>query len=149
MPGLGLADREEASNHRDDDVHSQARIPAVHLPAEAEALRGEVRSFLKEALPKVKTEDRFASWNTFSPEFSKALGKKGWIGIAWPKHYGGSERSFLDRYVITEELLGDARPRRHWVADRQWALLLRFGSEGSARRSCPGSRPVNATSRSA
>ena len=52
-------------------------FPPFHLPAEAEALRGEVRSFLKEALPKVKTEDRFASWNTFSPEFSKALGQEG------------------------------------------------------------------------
>jgi len=106
-------------------------FPPFHLPAEAEALRGEVRSFLKEALPKVKTEDRFASWNTFSPEFSKALGKKGWIGITWPKQYGGSERSFLDRYVITEELLGNSAPAgAHWVADRQSGpLLLRFGSE--------------------
>src|SRR4030095_15775015 len=106
-------------------------FPPFHLPAEAEALRGEVRSFLKETLPKVKSEDRFASWNTFSPEFSKALGRKGWIGITWPKQYGGSERSFLDRYVITEELLGNSAPAgAHWVADRQSGpLLLRFGSE--------------------
>src|SRR5687768_3201939 len=93
-------------------------FPPFHLPAEAEALRGEVRSFLKEALPKVKTEDRFASWNTFSPEFSKALGKKGWIGITWPKQYGGSERSFLDRYVITErseEHTSELQSRLHLV----------------------------------
>ena len=48
-------------------------FPPFHLPDEAEALRGEVRAFLKETLPRFKTEDRFASWNTFSPEFSKAL----------------------------------------------------------------------------
>ena len=126
-------------------------FPPFHLPAEAEALRGEVRSFLKEALPKVKTEDRFASWNTFSPEFSKALGKKGWIGITWPKQYGGSERSFLDRYVITEELLGNSAPAgAHWVADRQSGpLLLRFGSEEQRQAILPGSPPANATSRSA
>src|ERR1041384_1055588 len=106
-------------------------FPPFHLPPEAEALRVEVRGFLKEVLPKVKSEDRFASWNTFSPEFSKALGKKGWIGITWPKKYGGSERSFLDRYVITEELLGNSAPAgAHWVADRQsGSLLLRFGNE--------------------
>ena len=46
-------------------------FPPFHLPAEAEALRGEVRSFLKETLPRVKSEDRFASWNTFSPTFSR------------------------------------------------------------------------------
>src|SRR5215471_21856401 len=106
-------------------------FPPFHLPPEAEALRVEVRAFLKETLPKFKTEDRFASWNTFSPEFSKALGAKGWLGITWPKKYGGSERSFLDRYVVTEELLGNSAPAgAHWVADRQSGpLLLRFGSE--------------------
>jgi len=52
-------------------------FPPFHLPPEAEALRVEVRAFLKETLPKLKSEDRFASWNTFSPEFSKALGAKG------------------------------------------------------------------------
>ena len=106
-------------------------FPPFHLPPEAEALRVEVRQFLKETLPSLKTEDRFSSWNTRSSEFSKALGKRGWIGITWPKQYGGSERSFLDRYVVTEELLGNGAPAgAHWVADRQSGpLLLRFGSE--------------------
>ena len=36
-------------------------FPPFHLPAEAEALRGEVRGFIKEALPKVRSEDRFAA----------------------------------------------------------------------------------------
>ena len=39
-------------------------FPPFHLPPEAEALRGEVREFLKEVLPGLKSEDRFASWNT-------------------------------------------------------------------------------------
>ena len=72
-------------------------FPPFHLPPEAEALRGDLRSFLKATLPGLKSEDRFASWNTFSPEFSKALGKQGWLGITWPKQYGGAEKSFLER----------------------------------------------------
>ena len=106
-------------------------FPPFHLPAEAEALRGEVRAFLKETLPKILSEDRFASWNTPSPEFSKALGARGWLGITWPKQYGGAERSFLDRLVVTEELLGNSAPAgSHWVADRQSGpLLLKFGTE--------------------
>ncbi len=106
-------------------------FPPFHLPPEAEELRVEVRAFLHETLPKVKSEDRFASWNTFSPQFSRELGKQGWIGITWPKQYGGSEKSFLERYVVTEELLGNSAPAgAHWVADRQSGpLLLRFGNE--------------------
>jgi len=59
-------------------------FPPFHLPPEAEELRVEVRAFLHETLPMVKSEDRFASWNTFSPQFSRELGKQGWIGITWP-----------------------------------------------------------------
>ena len=32
-----------------------------------------------------------------------ASARKGWIGMTWPKKYGGHERSFLERYVVTEE----------------------------------------------
>ncbi|MBM3643792.1 MAG: acyl-CoA dehydrogenase [Alphaproteobacteria bacterium] len=106
-------------------------FPPFRLPPSAEALRTEVRAFLKTTLPGLKTEDRYPSWNTPSPEFSRALGAQGLIGITWPKKYGGQERSFLDRYVVTEELLAQGAPAGlHWVADRQSGpLLLRFGSE--------------------
>ena len=85
-------------------------FPPFRLPAQSEALRLEVREFLAKTLPTIKTEDRFATWTTRSVEFSRALGARGWIGITWPKKYGGSERSFLDRFVVTEELLGNGAP---------------------------------------
>ncbi len=106
-------------------------FPPFRLPDDAEALRTEVRAFLAEELPKVKTTDKFRSWNTRSPEFSKALGARGWIGLTWPKERGGGGRSFLHRYVITEELLANGAPAgSHWVADRQSGPnILRFGNE--------------------
>ena len=106
-------------------------FPSFRLPPQAEALRAEVRAFLAETLPALRTEDRFPSWTTPSPAFSKALGGRGWIGMTWPRQYGGGERSFLERYVVTEELLGASAPAgSHWLADRQSGpLLLRFGTE--------------------
>ena len=110
---------------------SRLEFPPFRLPPQAEALRADVRAFLAETLPGIATRDRFPSWTTPSPAFSKALGARGWIGMTWPRKYGGSERSFLDRYVVTEELLGASAPAgSHWLADRQSGpLLLRFGSE--------------------
>ena len=110
---------------------SRLEFPPFRLPPQAEALRVEVRAFLAETLPGIATPDRFPSWTTPSPEFSRALGARGWIGMTWPRKYGGGERSFLDRYVVTEELLGASAPAgSHWLADRQSGpLLLRFGSE--------------------
>src|SRR3546814_9727604 len=51
---------------------------------------------------------------------SDLIAAKGWIGLTWPKEYGGQARSALERYVVTEELLAAAVPvGAHWVADRQ------------------------------
>ena len=48
--------------------------------------------------------------NGLSREFARKVGEKGWIGMTWPKQYGGQERSFLERYVVTEEFRAVAAP---------------------------------------
>jgi len=52
-----------------------------------------------------------------------------------PTEYGGHGRTFVERLVVTEELLAAGAPvAAHWVADRQAApSLLRFGSEEQKR----------------
>lgn len=110
------------------------------LPPEAEAFRHEVREFLAEAMETVSVDQRARNWTAWNPEFSKKLGAKGWIGITWPKEYGGSERSFLERYVLLEELLAAGAPVGfHWIADRQSGpLILRFGTEEQRQKILPG-----------
>jgi alkylation response protein AidB-like acyl-CoA dehydrogenase len=109
------------------------------LPPEAEAFRDEVRAFLREALGTRASVRRARSWGGFDREFSKKLGARGWIGLTWPKKYGGQERSFLERYVLLEELLAAGAPAgAHWVAERQSGpLLLRFGTEPQRERFLP------------
>ena len=59
--------------------------------------------------------------------------------MTWPKQYGGHERTFLERYVVLEEMLAAGAPvGAHWVADRQCGpLLLRFGTEEQRQRILP------------
>ena len=107
-------------------------IPVVELPKHTEDLRHEVRQFIKGEIESGSFEPRCDSWlSGFSTEFSKKLGEKGWIGMTWPKKYGGRERSSLERYVVTEELLAAGAPvAGHWFADRQSGpLFLKFGTE--------------------
>ena len=110
------------------------------LPREAESLRAEVRAFLDTELKALAPELKAQSWSGFNPEFSKKLGARGFIGMTWPKAYGGHERSALERYVVIEELLAAGAPvSAHWVADRQSGpLLLKFGTEEQRRRVVPG-----------
>ncbi len=94
------------------------------------AVRAEVRRFLAEERS-AGAFTRATGWDSWDPEFSRKVGGRGWIGMTWPRRYGGQERSSLERYVVTEELLAAGAPvRAHWMADRQFGpLLLGVGSE--------------------
>lgn len=48
-----------------------------------------------------------------------------------PTEYGGRGRSFMERFVVTEELLAAGAPvAAHWIADRQMApSLLKYGTQ--------------------
>jgi alkylation response protein AidB-like acyl-CoA dehydrogenase len=112
----------------------------VTLPANAAAFRQEIREFLKRELPHVPVERRANCWAVFDADFSRKLGARGWIGMVWPKRYGGHERSALERYVLLEELLAAGAPvGAHWIADRQSGPnLLRYGSERQRQQYLPG-----------
>lgn len=114
------------------------RFDGVALPDHAADLRREVRAFLENydgKLPRPNSD--FGSG--YDPEFSARLGERGWIGMTWPEAYGGGGRSFLERYVVTEELLAAGAPVvAHWIADRQSGpLLLRYGTEAQRREYLP------------
>ena len=98
---------------------------------EAEALRQEVRDFLKSEISARPGVERAESWTGMDPAFSRAMGRRGWIGMTWPKAHGGHERSALERYVVLEEMLAAGAPvGLHWIADRQSGpLILRVGSD--------------------
>lgn len=106
-------------------------IRPAELPPDCERLRAEVRDFLAQTLGDLPPHERARNWSGYSPEFSRALGQRGWIGMTWPRRYGGGERSMLERYVVLEELLAAGAPvSAHWVADRQSGpLLMRYSPE--------------------
>jgi alkylation response protein AidB-like acyl-CoA dehydrogenase len=101
------------------------------IPAEDEALREPVREFLSETVRSIPAHIRARSWAGYSTEFSKALAKKGWLGITLAKEYGGGGRSAFARYVLVEEFLNFGAPvGSHWIADRQSGpLILKYGTE--------------------
>ncbi|MDI6878405.1 MAG: acyl-CoA dehydrogenase family protein [Desulfitobacteriaceae bacterium] len=113
---------------------------STKLPEAAEAIRREIRRFLHEEQDNGTFVPACDSWlGGFSPEFSQKLGERGYVGMTWPKEYGGHERSGFERYVVIEELLAAGAPvAAHWVADRQMGpLILRHGNEEQKQRFLP------------
>ncbi len=107
---------------------------------EQQKFRQEVKDFLQEEIKKGTFKPSCDAWiQGYSPEFTKNVSKKGWIGLTWPKEYGGQGRSHIDRLILTEEMLRYGAPAAcHWFADRQiGGGILRYGNEEQKREILP------------
>lgn len=114
-------------------------FPPLDLPPECEEIRQEIRAFLAEEKARGNAGN-IEAMARYTPEYSQRLGQAGFIGLTWPKQYGGHERTALERYVVTEEMLSAGAPTGcHWIADRQSGpLLLKYGTEEQRQKILPG-----------
>ena len=79
----------------------------IDLPEETKALRDELRAYLTTIMtPELAEELRHLDAGAGGEEHAKALEKiaaDGWLGMGWPKEFGGQGRSAIDQYVFFEE----------------------------------------------
>ena len=107
---------------------------------EQESFRQEVRGFLEAEISQGTFQPICDGWiQGYSPEFTKKMADRGWIGLTWPKEYGGQGRSNIDRLILTEELLRYGAPAAcHWFADRQIGRsIIAYGTEEQKQEFLP------------
>ena len=81
-----------------------------NLNSEEAAFRDEVRTFLRRELtPEVFAKHRdTGEQGMWTPEFTKAfrrkLGAAGYLGMGWPKEYGGGGRSRIYQAILWDEM---------------------------------------------
>lgn len=110
------------------------------LSEEQEKFRKEIRDFLEDEIRQGLWEPSIDAWiMAYDPKFTKRVAARGWIGLTWPKEYGGQGRSFVDRLILTEEMLRYGAPAAcHWFADRQiGGSILKYGTEEQKRELLP------------
>jgi acyl-CoA dehydrogenase len=115
-------------------------LSPVAFPERLVDLRHEVRVFLSEEIAEGRITPHCDQWLAgWDPAFSRRLGERGWLGMAFPREYGGSAEGALARFVVTEELLAAGAPvAAHWIADRQSGqALMKFGTEEQRRTFLP------------
>lgn len=110
------------------------------LTPQERRLQEDVRAFLDAELVDGSYEVGLGMPGASDPEFSRGLGRQGWLGMALDPAYGGGGRSAVDRLIVVEELLARGAPvAYHWVADRQTGpTIQRFGTEAQKRKFLPG-----------
>jgi len=107
---------------------------------EQESFRQEVRGFLEDEIKKGTFKPMCDGWiQGFSWEFTKKVAAKGWLGITWPKEYGGLGRSHIDRLILTTEMLRYGAPTAcHWFAERQIGRAVYvYGTEEQKQEMLP------------
>ena len=97
---------------------------------EQSALRERARLVATKAVEKY---GRFNdTWmNGYSREFSRELASHGWIGMTWPKDFGGGGRPAIERLIVGEEMISAGAPiAASWFADRQMGpALIAYGTK--------------------
>ncbi len=101
--------------------------------AEEEAFRTEVRTFLKQHLPKKQTPQALAEWQ-------KQVRAKGWVGFAWPEAVGGGGGTIAQQVILKDEMakarapaLGTCFMGLAWVGPS----ILSYGTEEQKRKFIP------------
>jgi alkylation response protein AidB-like acyl-CoA dehydrogenase len=114
------------------------QLPEYDLGPEANAFREEVRGWLKEHWTPERQErmrNRPNAHREYDPDFARELGETGWVGLNWPKEYGGQERSPLENLAFIEELARHEAPRVG--APIQAVSWMLFGTDEQKKKYLP------------
>lgn len=103
------------------------------------AFRDEVRAFLQnEVTDELRAEVRRLNMpGPFTAAFKKRLAERNWLGIAWPVEYGGMGHSFLEQYLLLEELEYAEAPPLSLSITSIGPTLMKVGTEEQKRSVLP------------
>ena len=112
------------------------RFTPTELTGPELELQAEVREFLAAELPPGSHEPCLGMAADHDREFSSKMAARGWVGMALPSRWGGSDRTAVQRFIVVEEMLRWGAPvGHHWVADRQTGnVILKFGTDEQRER---------------
>ena len=107
-----------------------------------QAFREEVRAWVRGNLPAHISYKVFNSLNLTREDmqgWAKILGKKGWLGYAWPKQFGGPGWSAIQKHLFEEECALAGAPRIMPFGPVMVApVIMTFGTEAQQQRFLPG-----------
>ena len=102
-------------------------------------LRDHARKIAQDAVARYGRHND-AWMNGYSKEFSKELASHGYIGMTWPKEFGGGGRPAIDRLIVGEEMIKAGAPiAASWFGDRQMGpTLMTYGTPEQQAKFLPG-----------
>jgi alkylation response protein AidB-like acyl-CoA dehydrogenase len=114
----------------------------VDLSPEQIALRDQLRGYFANVVTdKLREELRAGSGGEGGgPEYRrilKQLANDGWLGIGWPKEYGGQGRSAIEQYIFGEEIQRVGFPLPFLTLGTVGPTIMHYGNDEQRKRFLP------------
>jgi alkylation response protein AidB-like acyl-CoA dehydrogenase len=111
----------------------------VDETTEQKALRAELRAyFAKLMTPEVLAATRDAESGATYHRLIRQMGKDGWLGIGWPKEYGGQGRAASEQVIFFEEALLAGAPIPFVTLNTVGPAIMALGSDEHKKKFLPG-----------
>jgi 3-oxocholest-4-en-26-oyl-CoA dehydrogenase alpha subunit len=98
---------------------------------EQEGLRRELRAYYQRLLtPEVEEELQHA--NGVGPTHRRVvrqMGEDGWLGIGWPKEYGGQGRTAIEQFIFFDESMRSGAPVPMLTINTVGPSIMQFGTD--------------------
>jgi alkylation response protein AidB-like acyl-CoA dehydrogenase len=98
---------------------------------EQQALRQELREYYENLLtPEVEAE--LSQSHGIGPtvrRITKQMASDGWLGIGWPKQYGGQGRSAIEQFIFFDESMRSGAPVPMLTINTVGPTIMNFGTE--------------------
>jgi alkylation response protein AidB-like acyl-CoA dehydrogenase len=111
----------------------------IDLSAEQRALQAELREYFAGLMTPERRAGLAGSeaGGEAYREIVRQMGRDGWLGIGWPKEYGGQGRSALEQYVFYDEANRAGVPMPLVTLNTVGPTLRLYGSEEQKRAYLP------------
>jgi len=106
---------------------------------EQKALRAELRAYFATLItPEVRAATRHVESGEVYHRLIRQMGKDGWLGIGWPREYGGQGRSAGEQLIFFEEALLAGAPIPFVTLNTVGPALMTLGSDAHKQMFLPG-----------
>ncbi len=114
--------------------------------AEEQAFRLEVRAFVRDQLP-VEIRDKVLKFQHLEKSdyvtWHRILGARGWGAPTWPKEYGGTGWSGVQRVIFEQECMEAGAPRLLAAVNMIGPILMRYGTPEQQAYFLPKTRDMD------
>ncbi len=111
----------------------------LDLTPEQQALRDQLRAYFATLMtPDLEEEIRGSEGGgPLYREVLRRMGEDGWLGIGWPKEYGGQGRSHIEQLIFADEVQRAGFPLPFLTLHTVGPTLMQFGTEAQRRELLP------------